>query len=108
MADEVTNYLEAFNEAQRHMVELRTMAAELSDFMKKLGSGETALYQTVPSKWPSAQQLQDMLSNAKSALDKTRMLFAQVPHHLRAHIPEPDSLSGRGPMDIDLDDDGYA
>jgi hypothetical protein len=96
MPDAVKNYMDAYNEAERHLADIKTLASALSNVAKVLAS-PGAVYQTVPSSWPTAQQISDLLSNARASLEKATMLYSYVPNELKDQIPSPD-LIGLGKL----------
>jgi hypothetical protein len=103
MPDELTSYLEAYQEAQRHMLDIKTLSSALSNVAKVLAS-PGAVYQSVPSSWPSAEQITDLLSNGRASLEKAMMLYSRVPNHLKARVPTPDSIGLCEPKANDNDD----
>jgi hypothetical protein len=108
MPGESDAYLEAFGTADKLVREIKVMAFFIDGFAQTIKDPQSGPYQTVPANWPTAQQIQDRLNAAKSAWDNARTLYQQVPHHLKAHLPEPDSIGGgKGRMNIDEDDRGY-
>ena len=99
MAGGADAYLEAFNEAERALIPIKMLADEIAGFARTLQNGQRAAYQHVPPKWPTAEQIRALQETARSALDKARQHYSQVPHHLRPRLPEPDSIGGgRGRM----------
>jgi hypothetical protein len=96
MPNEVERYLDAYNEAQGHMTQIMVLSSALSNVAKVL-AGPDAVYQTVPSSWPTAQQIADLLSIGRASLEKAKMLYSQLPSELKGHIPTPESISSSKP-----------
>jgi hypothetical protein len=92
MPDPVKSYLDAYNEAERFMLEIKTLSSALSNVAKVFATPTTAVYQSMPSSWPTAQQITDLLNNGRASLEKALVRYSQIPNHLNAHIPTPDSI----------------
>jgi hypothetical protein len=88
----------------RRLADLKTLAAALSNVAKVLASPD-AVFQSAPASWPSAQQISDLLSNGRAALEKVAMLYARVPNHLKVDIPNPESIGSRQAKLNDTEDD---
>jgi hypothetical protein len=73
------------------MLDIKTLSSALSNVAKVLAS-PGAVYQTVPSSWPTVQQVVDLLSNGRASLERAKMLYSQIPHHLKGKIPSPDPI----------------
>ena len=92
MPDSVKSYLDAYDEAQRFMLEIKILSSALSNVAKVLATPTTAVYQSVPSSWPTTRQITELLRNGRASLEKATILYSQIPYPLKVYIPTPDSI----------------
>jgi len=90
MADEVKAYLEKLAEARQAIAALRMMANEISNFARSLRD-ERAMKQTVPARWPTADQIRETIDKAAGAYQSAHQRFQEIPPHLRTDVSHPDT-----------------
>src|SRR5262245_54016655 len=105
MASAVEEYLDRFEAVQRLTERINAVAVHLMDVSQCLEDDLQEARALISSEWPTADQLQALMTELENAKDRLALDWDKLPQRVRDAMPNKHPDSASVPPDQDPDED---